>query len=315
MRVVWWFATLTVVSFATIILSEENAFDPFKNVTLTVSAPVESALRDAAGPLGDIYDGITDRGDLVRENERLREEVEKLQAQLADQQVALLRIAELEDALEVKSTRPEDQLLVASVFSQDTSALKRSIAIDRGQANGVDEGMVVLSREGSLIGTVSHAFQDFAWIRLISDPESAVNAQINTTSDSSGTDVLTPATPAPGEAPDPGSTEQPDPSATPTPSSAGALAPVQGVLKGDLRNELVLELLPPEAPIESGALVVTSGLGGNYPPGVLIGSVTAFEPRPQAPFKKAFVEPSAGLSSLDTVLVLISFEPARLSPP
>ncbi len=306
MRVVWWLATLTVVSFATILLSESNALNPLKNVALTVSAPVESAARDAASPLGDIYDGIADRGNLVRENERLREEVEILQAQLADQQDVLLRIAALEDALEVKSTRPEDQLLVANVFARNPSALTREIAIDRGRGDGVDEGMVVLSREGSLIGTVSHAFQDFAWIRLISDPDSAVNARVNTTTPSTDSGVLTPGTPAPGD--------EPNPSATPTPS-AQAPVPVQGVAKGDLRNELVLELLPPEAPIESGSLVVTSGLGGNYPPSILIGSVTAVELRPQAPFKKAFVEPSANLSGLDTVLVLISFEPARLSPP
>jgi len=306
MRVVWWFATLTVVSFATIILSEENALDPFKNIALTISAPVDSVVRDAASPLGDIYDGIADRGDLVRENERLREEVEILQAQLADQQDVLLRIAELEDALEVKTTRPEDQLLVASVISRDPSGLKRSIAIDRGQGDGVDEGMVVLSREGSLIGTVSHAFQDFAWIRLISDPDSAVNAQVNTTT-TAGDEVLTPDAPA--------TSDEPDPGATPAPSGAAPPVPVHGVAKGDLRNELVLELLPPEAPIDSGALVVTSGLGGNYPPGILIGSITTVELRPQAPFKKAFVEPSAGLSGLDTVLVLVSFEPARLSPP
>ncbi|MCH8051401.1 MAG: rod shape-determining protein MreC [Chloroflexi bacterium] len=306
MRVLWWFATLTVVSVATIILSEENAFDSLKNVALTVSAPAGSAARDAASPLGDIYDGIADRGHLVRENERLREEVEALQAQLADQQDVLLRIAALEDALEVKSTRPEDQLLVASVFFRDPSGLKRSIAIDRGLGDGVREGMVVLSREGSLIGTVSDAFQDFAWIRLISDPDSAVNAQVNTTP-SANTNVLTPETPAPGD--------EPNPSATPTPSGAPAPVPVQGIAKGDLRNELVLELLPPEAPIETGSLVVTSGLGGNYPPAILIGSVTAVELRPQAPFKKAFVEPAASLGGLDTVLVLISFEPARLSPP
>ena len=306
MRVIWWFATLTVVSFATIILSEENAFDSFKNLALTVSAPAESAARDAASPLGDIYDGIADRGDLGRENERLREEVEILQAQLADQQDQLLRIEALEDALEVKSTRPEDQLLVASVFARDPSGLKRSIAIDRGLGDGVREGMVVLSREGSLIGTVTDAFQDFAWIRLISDPDSAVNAQVNTTPSADAV-VLTPETPAPAG--------EPDPSATPAPSGAPAPVPVQGVAEGDLRNELVLELLPPEAPIDSGSLVVTSGLGGNYPPGILIGSVTAVELRPQAPFKKAFVEPSAILSGLDTVLVLISFEPARLSPP
>ncbi len=306
MRVIWWFATLTVVSFVTIILSEENAFDSFKNLTLTVSAPAETVMRDAASPLGDIYDGIADRGDLVRENEQLREEVEILQAQLADQQDVLLRIDALEDALEVKSTRPEDQLLVANVFARDPSGLKRSIAIDRGLGDGVHEGMVVLSREGSLIGTVTDAFQDFAWIRLISDPDSAVNAQVNTTTPADP-GVLTPETPAPSD--------ETDPSATPTPSSAPAPVPVQGVAEGDLRNELVLELLPPEAPIDSGALVVTSGLGGNYPPAILIGSVTTVELRPQAPFKQAFVEPSATLSGLDTVLVLISFEPARLSPP
>ena len=307
MRVIWWFATLTVVSFVTIILSEENAFDSLKNLTLTVSAPAETAMRGAASPLGDIYDGIADRGDLVRENEQLREEVEILQAQLADQQDVLLRIDALEDALEVKSTRPEDQLLVANVFAQDPSGLKRSIAIDRGLGDGVKEGMVVLSREGSLIGTVTDAFQDFAWIRLISDPDSAVNAQVNTMTPSADTGVLTPETPAPGDVP--------DPSATPTPSTAPAPVPVRGVAEGDLRNELVLELLPPEAPIDSGALVVTSGLGGNYPPAILIGSVTTVEFRPQAPFKQAFVRPSATLSGLDTVLVLISFEPARLSPP
>ena len=264
MRVIWWFATLTVVSFVTIILSEENAFDSLKNLTLTVSSPAETAMRDAASPLGDIYDGIADRGDLVRENEQLREEVEILQAQLADQQDVLLRIDALEDALEVKSTRPEDQLLVANVFAQDPSGLKRSIAIDRGLGDGVREGMVVLSREGSLIGTVTDAFQDFAWIRLISDPDSAVNAQVNTTTPPADPGVLTPETPAAGDGP--------DPSATPTPSSAPAPVPVQGVAEGDLRNELVLELLPPEAPIDSGSLVVTSGLGGNYPPAILIGS-------------------------------------------
>ncbi len=33
--------------------------------------------------------------------------------------------------------------------------------------------MVVLSRNGSLIGTVSRAYADFAWVRLITDPRHA----------------------------------------------------------------------------------------------------------------------------------------------
>jgi rod shape-determining protein MreC len=90
---------------------------------------------------------------------------------------------------------------------------------------------------------------------------------------------------------------------------------VRGVAQGDLRSEVVLELLPPEAEIVGGSLVLTSGLGGNYPPGILIGSVTDVEQRPQAPFKRALVKPATDLGELDTVLVILNFKPARLEAP
>jgi rod shape-determining protein MreC len=99
-------------------------------------------------------------------------------------------------------------------------------------------------------------------------------------------------------------------------SSADAIeSPVRGVAEGHLRDGLVLNLLPAGAVIEEGDLVVTSGLGGNYPRSLLLGSVTAIDERPQAPFMTARVEPAADLSNLDTVLVLISFKPARLTGP
>jgi len=85
------------------------------------------------------------------------------------------------------------------------------------------------------------------------------------------------------------------------------------VAEGDLRDGLVLDLLPTEAGIAQGNLVLTSGLGGNYPPALLIGSVKDVDERPQSPFKTATLEPAADLSSLDTVLILVSFRPARLS--
>jgi rod shape-determining protein MreC len=304
MRLIWWFATVLAVSFITILLSEQNAFDPFKNLTLTVSAPIEGTFRDAASPISDIYEGIVDRGDLVDENDRLRQENEALKAQVAAQQDLEQRIQELEAALAVKSQHPEETLLVASVIAEDPSGLKRQIAINLGQGDGVDEGMVVLSREGSLIGTVSHSFQSFAWIRLINDPDSTVNAQVNVAESSGSGDVLTP------EAPTDAS-----PAPTPAPSATPAPAPVRGVAQGDLRDDIVLELLPSEAKIDAGALVVTSGLGANYPPGILIGSITDVEQRPQAPFKRARVSPATRLDGLDTVLVLISFKPARLEAP
>jgi rod shape-determining protein MreC len=87
------------------------------------------------------------------------------------------------------------------------------------------------------------------------------------------------------------------------------------VAEGDLRRDIVLDLLPSDSEITEGTLVLTSGLGGNYPRGLLLGSVKALEQRPQSPFTRATVQPAAELSGLDTVLVLISFTPARLTAP
>lgn len=304
MRLIWWLATVVAVSLLSIFLSHHHATDPAHNLTLTVSAPFEDVLYDAVHPINDVFAGITDRGDLVRENEELRAEVERLQAELASRETNDQRIAALEDALGVKLNRPDDKLLAANVVAQDPSGQKRLVAIDRGSGDGIEEGMVILSRSGSLVGTVDTAYKDYAWVRLITDPDSAVNAQVEVSPAQAGNnDVLTP------------------PSTTPGASSSPTSAPVQesisvrGVADGDLRQGLILDLLPPDANIPKDTLVVTSGLGGNYPPGILIGSIKDIQQRPQAAFKKAVLEPATQLNSLETVLVLVSFKPARLESP
>jgi rod shape-determining protein MreC len=246
----------------------------------------------------------------VQENRDLRQQIEELQAALARQQDAQQRVRELEEALGVKQGRPEDQLLAANVIAEDTTDLKRMIAIDRGSVDGLDEGMVVLSRAGTLVGTVARAYEDFAWIRLITDPDSTVNAQVAPATPEPPPPTPVPATPAPLP---PGATPTPVPAPTPAPTPVPTPEPARGVAEGDLRDGLMLDLLPPDLRIVEGSLVSTSGLGGNYPRALLIGSVENIEQRPQSPFTRAIIEPATTLSGLDTVLVLLSFRPARLT--
>jgi len=307
-----WLAIVVVISLISIALSERRSFDPVHNLSLTATAPLSSTLRDAATPLDDIFKGLTDRGDIVQENRELKEQLELLQQDLAQRQDAEQRVRELEEALGSKQARPEDQLLAANVIAEDASGLKRMIAIDRGSNDGLDEGMVVLSRGGSLVGTVARAYEDFAWIRLITDPDSAVNAQVSApppqAQPTPDAGVLVPSTPTPA----PGAA--PAPSPTPAPSPAGDAAnATRGVAEGDLKQGLLLDLVPSDVALAEGSLVSTSGLGGNYPRALLIGSVDSVERRPQSPFTIARIRPSANLSALDTVLVLTSFQPARLS--
>ena len=311
MSVARWLTAVLCIGLASVILSEQGAADPVRNLTLTVSAPVGSGLRDLAGPVDDFIKGVTDRGELVRENEQLRARVEELERQLAAQQDAQQRAADLEQALGLRESRPDDQLKAANVIAIDPSGLKRMAAIDAGIDDGLDEGMVVLSKNGSLVGTVARAYESYSWIRLITDPESVVNAQVNPSAppagDTGGGDaVLPPGTPAPQEQ----ATPQPQPS-----PPAAPVEPIRAVAEGDLGDELVLGLLPSNATIQLGDLVVTSGLGGNFPRALLIGAVSSVQERPQAPFKTARVRPAADLSSLDMVLVILNFKPQRLVAP
>lgn len=320
MRLVWWLATVVAISVFAIFLSEQRMLDPVQNLSLTVSAPASGGLRDAARPVDDLFRGITDRGDIVQENRDLRQQIEALEQSLAQQQDAQQRVRELEEALGVKQGQPEDQLLAANVIAEDTSGLKRMIAIDRGLGDGLDEGMVVLSRGGSLVGTVSRAYEDFAWVRLITDPDSTVNAQVvpapSPQASPAASDVIIGATPTPQPAgASPGTTAAPTPAPSPTPvaTPGDQGSSLRGVVEGDLRHGLWLDLLPPDLTLPEGSLVSTSGLGGNYPRALLIGSVEAVEQRPQSPFTSAEIEPASSLSGLDTVLVLLSFTPARLT--
>jgi rod shape-determining protein MreC len=68
-----------------------------------------------------------------------------------------------------------------------------------------------------------------------------------------------------------------------------------------------------EAQIEVGDVVLTSGLGGHFPPDLVIGEVVDVERSEAELFQKAFLQPAADLSSLEMVFVITGFEPVDTS--
>jgi rod shape-determining protein MreC len=83
------------------------------------------------------------------------------------------------------------------------------------------------------------------------------------------------------------------------------------VLEGTLTRGLSLGLSQQE--VNVGDTVVTSGLGGNYPPDVPIGKVSAVSGTPQDLFRTISVEPTVRLSTVRTVLVNTTFVPQRIN--
>ncbi len=86
------------------------------------------------------------------------------------------------------------------------------------------------------------------------------------------------------------------------------------VLTGSITGDITLEQIPQDADVQPGNLILTSGLGGNYPPNIIVGQVTSVRTRENALFQSASVQPVTDFSDLAIVLVITNFEPVDLSP-
>ena len=86
------------------------------------------------------------------------------------------------------------------------------------------------------------------------------------------------------------------------------------VLAGSITGDISLEQIPQDAEVSPGNLILTSGLGGNYPANIIVGQVTSVRSRENALFQSASVQPVTDFSDLSIVLVIINFEPVDFSP-
>jgi rod shape-determining protein MreC len=173
-----WFSFVVIASLLFMAASRFGIFDPLQNASLNVSAPVESALRDATAPLADFVNNLTDTHRLSEENLSLRQENERLKSEVASLRENEAELNDLRSLLNVRGVRQGESFVEAHVFAQEPGNQKRRIAIDRGTNDGVQEGMIVLTRQGSLVGSVSRALSDVAWVTLVSDQSSAASAVV-----------------------------------------------------------------------------------------------------------------------------------------
>ena len=61
-------------------------------------------------------------------------------------------------------------------------------------------------------------------------------------------------------------------------------------------------------------LILTSGLGGGYPPDQIIGQVVTLRSLEFELFQKATVQPAVDFSRLDIILVITNFRPVYITP-
>lgn len=89
---------------------------------------------------------------------------------------------------------------------------------------------------------------------------------------------------------------------------------IEAMLVGSVTGEVSLQMVPQNVTLKPGELILTSGLGGNYPPGIVVGQVVTVRKRENDLFQTASIQPAVDLTNLPAVLAITNFKPVDLTP-
>jgi rod shape-determining protein MreC len=88
----------------------------------------------------------------------------------------------------------------------------------------------------------------------------------------------------------------------------------EAMLVGSITGDLSLDMIPQDAIVQVGDVVLTSGLGGSYPPNLLVGQVVSVRQLEYELFQQAAIQPNVDFSRLQFVLVITNFRPVNIAP-
>lgn len=155
-------------------LRQKDTANVFERVVLGITAPVQrgmDAFVDGVSGVWSRFLGVfghsQDATRLASENRRLRSELEQL-AEVRLENERLSRLLEFRETTDIQA-----RALPARVIAEDASSWFRTVVIDRGSTDGVQDGMPVVVAEG-VVGRVIKSAPDESRVLLITDASSAV---------------------------------------------------------------------------------------------------------------------------------------------
>lgn len=82
----------------------------------------------------------------------------------------------------------------------------------------------------------------------------------------------------------------------------------EGTAIGELTGGLRMQFIAQDIVIEEGDLVLTSGLGGNFPSDIVVGQVASVRAQQGELFQEAEVRPTVDFNRLEIVSIIVTFE-------
>jgi rod shape-determining protein MreC len=263
---------LTVLAVVLLIVlikgTSENKVGVFGSVTGEIRKPFQSTITSIVNWFEKGYNRIFKYDELVAENEQLKKRLAEAESQIDANEQAIKENEQLKTLLQFKNTHSDYELELVQVTDRSSSNWSSSITINRGSNNNISVGNTIITEEGYLVGQVTEVGANWATVCTIIDPSMKIGAK---TIESSAT----------------------------------------GVVQGDFNllrsNQTRLSYIGSNDKVFEGDRVITTGSGGVFPEGLVIGTITEIASDAGGQEKYAIVSPSCDISNLTLLFVIKNF--------
>ena len=88
----------------------------------------------------------------------------------------------------------------------------------------------------------------------------------------------------------------------------------EALLTGSLTGDINIEMIQQDVDLSIGELVLTSGLGAEYPGDIVVGQIVSTRKRETDLFQTASVQSAVDFTTLRAVLIITNFRPVEIEP-
>ena len=241
---------------------------PISNLVNILLTPIQEGVSWVTDGAKSVVEHYTKYEELEAENQQLRKELADTRGALRDADRAVLENEQLRAALGMKARNSSYEVESAEIIARSNETWSRSFTIDKGTLSGIQIDNCVVTVDG-LVGYVSEVGTNWAMVTTIVDSSSQLSAIASRTRE---------------------------------------VATAEGSFELMGQNQLKLTYLNKETKIVQGDMVETSGYGGIFPKGLVIGSVGEIRLETHGASKYAIITPAVDLQKITQVLVIKSFE-------
>ena len=260
--------TIVILVVMGVSANKNSRINWLNNIISVPLSPVQSFFTSVGRKVEDGLSFFKDMEAVKKENEMLRTQVTELQTKNRELAALETKNEELRRALSLKQQFGDYTFAGANIIAIDPDNWFNVFKIDIGSREGVQIDSPVITSAKGLVGRVMSTDITSSKVLTIIDEESAVSGWISKT--------------------------------------GGGHAIVRGDMILKEKGLCKMDYIPLEVDVEVGDVIETSGLGGIYPKGIVIGRVIEVRKTNSEMDRYAIIQPEADFKRLEEIYVLKS---------